>query len=337
MYLNYINNYRAFAILIIVASHCISPSLFYSTPNSMTYTFLYAIGNESSALFVFIAGFLFQHLSEKFRFQKYIKIKLSYILLPYIIASLPGLLKTMFIDSGGLYQSYPIWQQVFLYYLTGTHMAVLWFMPTVFLFYIVAPLLHVLDQKRFFYYSLPIFMILSVLVPREVTPYHNPLQSFVHFFSFYMLGMFASHYKDRIILFLNQRLSLLTILFFALFFCEIAIRLANSANWAFAYFELFHYIRLVVGCFFILSIIYQTDHLLKDRMSIIATMSFGVYFIHSYFVSAYNIVIDHFGIKVLLTVPTFLLFFLLIFLSTILSLYIIKKILKEKSRFLVGY
>ena len=68
MFLNHIHNYRAVAILGVVATHALQN--FHWPSESLVFSGLNFIFNETSIWFVFIAGFLFQHLSGKFKFPK---------------------------------------------------------------------------------------------------------------------------------------------------------------------------------------------------------------------------------------------------------------------------
>ncbi len=81
----YINYLRAFAILLVVAGH----TLVWGKKDSLiafTNNYLFTGG---TLLFVFIAGFLFQYLSYKFEYKKYLITKVKNVLLPYWITMIP--------------------------------------------------------------------------------------------------------------------------------------------------------------------------------------------------------------------------------------------------------
>src|ERR1035438_1198168 len=75
MFLRYIHSFRALAIIFIVAAHCIALFDWASIP-WQRHLVLSLIPN-GTVFFVFIAGFLFQHLSYKFEYRRYLKSKLQ--------------------------------------------------------------------------------------------------------------------------------------------------------------------------------------------------------------------------------------------------------------------
>ena len=83
--LHFIDYFRAIAIVLIVAGHCI----FWGKPQGIirqTNLYLFTGG---TFLFVFIAGFLFQYLSYKFEYKSYLIKKWNNVVLPYIITLIP--------------------------------------------------------------------------------------------------------------------------------------------------------------------------------------------------------------------------------------------------------
>lgn len=196
MFLGYIHSFRALAILFIVGGHCID--FFNWSDNSETTERLLRIFiSNGSVLFVFIAGYLFQHLAIKFQFKKYYVSKLRNVILPYFLVSIPAIIIFVFFMQRetvwqGFYDNPPLLQGVY-FYLTGMHLAPLWFVPMISLFYIISPILVIADKKQYFYWVLPITILISCLVSRGL-----PHQSFIHFFSVYLFGMYFSHYKTQL-------------------------------------------------------------------------------------------------------------------------------------------
>ena len=87
MFLSYIHSLRALAILSIVAVHCLP--LFAWDRFRWQDRLLLSLVSNGTVLFVFVAGFLFQYLSYKFEYRRYLKSKLQNVLLPYVCVSLP--------------------------------------------------------------------------------------------------------------------------------------------------------------------------------------------------------------------------------------------------------
>jgi len=67
MFLGYIHSFRALAIFFIVAGHSID--IFMWSIDSELERFLKIFFSNGTALFVFIAGYLFQHLSVKYQME----------------------------------------------------------------------------------------------------------------------------------------------------------------------------------------------------------------------------------------------------------------------------
>ena len=84
MRLNYFDNFRAAAILFIVAGH--SYSLWYI--DSLPEKLMANIITGGTSLFVFISGFFFHHtFYKKFEYREFIKKKIKNVLAPYLILS----------------------------------------------------------------------------------------------------------------------------------------------------------------------------------------------------------------------------------------------------------
>ena len=205
-FLSYIHNLRGIAILFVVGVHARGNSLDWVS-NQDTAKFMASIfdaqeGN-GTVMFLFIAGFLFQHLTQhKFDFTKYLNQKFKVIILPYLIISIPIIifrimtqyqpfsLSAEFVTQSFAYQ--------FIYHLViGTHMSPFWFITAIILFYVTSPVLHWLDKPAFFRYVFPFIFLVGMFTYR---PDHNlnPVLAYFHYLPVYLTGMWASRYKDRI-------------------------------------------------------------------------------------------------------------------------------------------
>src|SRR5260221_3946657 len=90
-YLPYINSLRGVAILFIIVMHGALLFDWHEPPEVSVRAMRWLLGN-ATVMFVFISGFLFQHLSSRFIYRRYLKIKLERVMLPYAIISIPALL-----------------------------------------------------------------------------------------------------------------------------------------------------------------------------------------------------------------------------------------------------
>ncbi|EPG2343022.1 TPA: acyltransferase family protein, partial [Klebsiella pneumoniae] len=86
--LNYIHSIRGIAAFFIVLIHC---NIFMSK-EGMLNAFFYHFLTEWTAIFLLISGFLFQFLLPKYEFSSFMKKKITNVILPYIIVSIPAIL-----------------------------------------------------------------------------------------------------------------------------------------------------------------------------------------------------------------------------------------------------
>lgn len=96
--LEYIDLFRGIAISIIVAGHSLVVADEGVLQKITSYLF-----DGGTYLFVFIGGFLFYYLKDKFKYFNYLKNKFLYVICPSIIILLPGFIS--FLMSGGGYHA----------------------------------------------------------------------------------------------------------------------------------------------------------------------------------------------------------------------------------------
>ena len=144
-FLRYVHNFRGLAILLIVAGHIIP---FWDLSDYPIIRFLtLTVLSNGSVYFIFIAGFLFQFLSDKYKFKIYLQKKFVNVVLPYFFVSIPALclclLKNQtFGSTEGFASSFGTWsllQKIAVLYLTGAHFFHFWFIPMIIIFYFFAP------------------------------------------------------------------------------------------------------------------------------------------------------------------------------------------------------
>ncbi len=270
MFLNYINNFRGVAILFILTGHCMDAFDWHDMP--IIYNTLRFFLKNGTVLFVFISGFLFQHLSHKYKLTSYLSNKAKNVILPYIIVSAPAILYFTCIthraDMPDDFYNSPIAMQIFLFYIKGSHITAFWFIPMITIYYIISPLLVKLDKTGFFYYFLPIFILVSLFVPRT----NNVLINFVHFFSVYVFGMFCSRYRARV-LEISDKYFLWIVLIYCLLFL---MKISDYFNFP------INYMSKMILCMLIISLLYRYESKIQDKGNYLAAISFGLYFIHSY-------------------------------------------------------
>jgi len=273
--------FRGVAIMLIVGAHTIS-ALDWSG-NHLTMRIIDALCNESSIFFFFIAGYLFQHLSARFTYKSYLTQKFKTVIVPYLLLSIPALIIfTQFVHRDGVwwwFYNEPVWKQVVLFLLTGKHLAPLWFVPTIALFYLVAPLLLAIDRKRpaLYWMILPLWL-LSIYLGRD-GPY-GPIEKAIYLFPVYMLGMAFSHYRHRAEA-VARRYWLPLLL----------ITLVGMAGHVLEWPVPPHYLMVMKAPMSLLLTValLRWHGVFRQRLDYIADVSFGIFFIHAYFISAIKV------------------------------------------------
>ncbi len=328
VFLNYIHNFRGIAIIYIVAGHCFS-AFVWQDSSMMTRIARLAL-NNGTVFFVFIAGFLFQHLLKSYTPKKYFLSKLSGVWAPYLLISIPAIVFFVFFqqreEMWTKFYEWPQWLQILYFYLTGAHLTPFWFIPMISLFYLAAPILIILDKYKWSYLCLPALVLLSCYVPRGL-----PYQSFVHFFSAYFFGMFCSHYKTWV----NTKLSN-TIVFCALAFAYIVLFFIELNYMEDDLYSYMNFLRKLILCGVFIALLLRFNFHNK-YLSLVAELSFGIFFIHSYVISALKMAEDKFiGHYLQGNMLGFIFFIMVVLLICIGIILIIKRILAANSRYLIG-
>ena len=103
MFLSYVHTFRAIAILFVVAGHAIW--ILQWPADAPTRDILADTLENGTVLFLFVAGFLFQHLSKRYAYRDYLSKKFKNVTLPYLILSTPSALEGAFAQH--VYRQYP--------------------------------------------------------------------------------------------------------------------------------------------------------------------------------------------------------------------------------------
>ena len=350
-FLPYIHSLRGMAILYVIGVHARGfPSYWESSPEA--YTFLDSFSDPSegngTTLFLFIGGFLFQHLTAReFDFKKYLTQKFKVLIMPYLIISLPLIFIRLHTNFQSLslpdnFHDRSVIYQVFHFLITGSHMPPFWFISTIILFYFTAPLLHALDNRKFYTYVFP-FVLLACMFTYRPAHNANPLLSYLHFIPVYITGMWASYYKKQILS--DDPKVLLVLLFIYLGLCagEITGWITLSRNVSFEdvlsqrmlVFNVY-LIKALVLCFFWLTFFYQIRHRQLPILELFGNYSFGLFFVHYFFISISRKVFEMYHIPFDFSILTYLIYFLLILMISVVTVYFIKKITGRYSRYLIG-
>lgn len=343
--LNYINVFRGLAILLIVMGHTMQ----FGDKNTILHIIVCEIFCGGTALFMFISGFLFQHLSSKFEYKNYLSKKWTNVILPYFFTAIPGILLCIFLPyayKNSFVGMNPLLQIPIHLSIGRVHNVPTWFIPMIVCFFLLSWSFLKLEKKNILYKLLPIFFIITIFLQRGIAEYESTrdlshietyityikynLTGVLHFLSLYIFGMYCSYNKAIINVFYNKRFLLLILM------------ILTSATDIFLMYK-YQYSNYTISKIFLTMVVlgylkhYDEIIISKKKLNsfldLIAKYSFGIFFVHWYCFFAYNQLFDIKGVLPLLNnniLYTLLLVFIRFIVVTILSmfsLFLIKKIL----------
>lgn len=302
--LNYINVFRGLAILLIVAGH----SMQFGEAGSITQKITVEVFAGGTALFIFISGFLFQHLSGKYEFKNYLSKKWTNVILPYLWTAIPGILFCFLfpIKYGNSFEGLNPFLQIPMMLSVGrVHNTPAWFIPMIVLFFFSSWLLLKLEKKGWLYKVMPIMFLITIFLPRVDVDYNSTLgltysakyfaylkyvfMGYVHFFSMYVFGMYCSANKNIIDKFWNWRW------FFIILMIGCAcLNVYSGINAGFTNGTISKIFLTII----VLAYLKHYDEWLisheklNKALDVVAKYSFGIFFIHWYVFFLYNLVFN---------------------------------------------
>ena len=283
---------------------------------------------EVNIIFTFAAGFLFQLLSINELFGSFIARRFRNVLVPYVLISIPAIL--VYTIGGKLHpyvdlHSIPQWLLPLYLLATGLHLGPLWFVPMIFILYLLTPLIRHIDRSNIAYLVvIPVSLALSfTLFPRPEFNQMPPLAA-AHYLPIFLIGMFCSRHNDAITRFARKYWLPMLILFASLAFASAQIDRAYQYPVK---------IAMLMSLFVVAS---RTAEFRSPVIDAVATNSFGIFLLHGYFVSALHIAeaTGKFGINetgINLVLITFA-----ICLACLIVIWIAKRIFGKRSRMIVG-
>ncbi|MBK87051.1 MAG: hypothetical protein CMC86_07650 [Flavobacteriaceae bacterium] len=223
-YLKSIENFRAIAIIVIVAGHALNFSNF---PNSLFFqNFFYNFFTGGTFYFVFISGVLFHHVFYiNFNYKNFIKGKIKNVFLPYLILSIIFLTYIIFTYQDNIFnteQNSLFFESAFFIIkklLLGDHVMGYWYIPfimSIFIFsHIFIRYIKLNNVNKFM--ILFVLLINSILMMRPNTSsFLSLIQSVLYFFPVYIIGILYSENRHKInsLIFKKEKI----LLFFSIFF-----------------------------------------------------------------------------------------------------------------------
>ncbi len=298
--LNYINVFRGLAILLIIMGHTMQ----FGKPSSLAHIINCEIICGGTALFIFISGFLFQHLSYKFEFKNYLSKKWINVVMPYLITSIPGIILCFLcpVSYKNSFDGLNHFIQIPMLLSVGrVHNTPSWFIPMIVIFFLFSACLLKLEKKGILYKLLPFFFLITVFLPRGEAEYEFTiglsyidkyllyvkyiLSGFIHFISLYVFGMYCSKNKDIIDKFYDKRIWL-----WILMFTFAVLNIYLSYNFSVSNYTLS---KIFLTMLLLAYLKHYDEFILSHNktnktLDFIAKYSFGLFFIHWYIFFAYK-------------------------------------------------
>jgi hypothetical protein len=301
--------------------------------------YAFFVVGDATTWFVFISGYLFYYIeSQRFKFNAYISKKLKYVISPYLILSIPALVAGMYFSRAALLGLEPVNYIFWSLSVGGSIVGPMWFIPMIALFFACSPIFNRLAKSSAIYIATVVCVGFSIFSHRPINDL-NPFLSFLHFLGFYLLGLAFAKNTHRLDVLAQKRMANLVIVATLVLFL-ISMFLYDIAEGEPAGFwdglGVFNLIQLgklllLVSVFFI----FEKYLNRKSRfLSYMAEISFGLFFIHGFFMLFYSRMMQKIAIANPLS--NFLLEFSIVVIASIATVYVLKLILKNKSRYVIG-
>lgn len=340
----YFDYFRAIAILLIVFSHC------YNTwqPEKPWESMLANIISGNTALFVFISGFFFYEVYyPKYNYQTFLKHKILIVFLPYLILSSLFLL-VYYMMTGEIVMAKHLndffgtqlsnLSLVLFNLATGRTMWAYWYIPFAMMLFALSPIF-----IKFIHLPLStkiqitaVLFVCAIFIQRSLMGI-NTFHNFLYFVPYYLLGIIYSMHRTRMNGLIEGKGPLL-LLITAL----IALGMhflgqnhnaakASIMAWQGPDYMIMQKLSLIV---FMLALTMALEAFEIPHLKVIANMSFAIFFLHQWILEAlHSIGLDKLahgfgGVTLLFIFVTCLSYFLS---------KLIKKVLKDKSRFVIGW
>lgn len=349
MFLDSFNYFRGIAILFIVTGHTYYISRWYA--DERWERFLTNLASGGTILFVFISGFLFHHVFyHRFRYKDFVLKKLKNVLVPYLVLSaIP--ITIYLINQNGPFDYFffnreaGIWNQyirpAILYYWVGGAQSPYWYIPFIILTFLLSPLHAKYIELNTTAQSIILFFLtaLSIFMHRPPNNLY-PIHALFYYASSYFLGIYCSIYRENIYRILKGK---------EVFLIIPVLGLAAYQAWKFPGITLFAkpalevtvpdlmLIQKMVLCLFFMVFFHRFEDRRIKVLDHMAKASFAVYFLHGFVIRGTGTAIKKLGFNFTGNVMTWVVFTIAVAFIAYWLAVLLKKILGNKSRYIIGW
>jgi len=279
MSVQYLNNYRGIAILLVVLGHAMS-----AIPGAVPpYIHFFApIFGSGTLLFVLVAGIFFSTLTKEQNYPSFMGNKIKFVVLPYIFLSFPAAMVYVlgwknthdWMDVAWLHSLNPVLAYAYLM-ATGAHLGPLWFVPMILLYYVASPIWWTLIRRKLLLPAVAFSLVLGMFLGRP-TGNSNFLQSAFYFLAPYLLGIYAGENPNLI-------KSLAPFAGKGFLACIALLLAIGDITFAGLHWMLLG--SLATACMLIALCLSKLNHKIK-WLDLFARLSFYIFFVHGYIVGA---------------------------------------------------
>lgn len=358
-FLNSINYFRGIAIIIIVMTHSYGIAHWNVYRDASLFDRLfYSLNSNGSVFFVFISGYLYNHIFyPKFNYQNFLIKKAKFVLIPYLVCSTLPIIYTVFdlnnewlfnfvfVNGGRDFLPDGLIEQPLLailwFLVTGRAVYAYWFIPMVVIIFAISPLINYLIKFKHLPTVILLLLPISIIVHRSPQNI-NPLHSLVYFLPVYLLGVYSSINRQDILEFLDSNYRKILLLILALGLGLIQVLVFNAAgNFSKSFFVItvpdVNLIQKILLCFLFIAVLDKLEKTNIKSLKKTAETSFAIYFIHPFLIRPLTRLSRNLGFEFQGSLLTLLIatFFMVLFSIAIAQ--IIKLIFKKKSRYLIGW
>ncbi len=233
--------------------------------------------------------------------------------------------------------------QVVFMLITGKHFGPFWFIPMITLIYLIAPVLLFLDRLSWFYrYLFPIIFLAGCFLYRF--GYNSSIvESFLYFLPIYIFGMWASRYRESILSKGYHLLIPLVVFYSAITCLEILDILAIGKSYAYgedlkdnAYLFNLGKLKASFLCIIFMLLLHRLRHIKAGIWGVLATCSFGIFFVHLYLIRFVEIIVARVNIDIIFNSIVYLGHVGLIIIICLVIVWLVKIVTGKKSRYLIG-
>jgi hypothetical protein len=328
-----LENFRGLAIIFVMLSH-------FNSFHSMGQIgeLAYFVVGDATAWFVFIAGYLFYYIERsRFNYWRYLLKKAKFVILPYLVLSIPAILVGFYISRATLLGLSPAGYVGWSLLVGGSVVTPLWFIPMICIFFLFSAAFNNVAQTKLIY-PLAILGIGFSLFSYRPVSLSNAGLSFLHFSGFYLLGLAFAAGASRIDAVRAEVKSIIVFLSISLFVLAAFLNMgAKPAPFGFfdglGHFNLHQFGKLTL----LLAVFFFFDRYLNHPNKVLgyfAKISFGLFFVHGFYSGIF--IIGARNLSDVHPVATFFAEFLLVIIISVATVFLVRRTLKKGSRYVIG-